>query len=499
MGKVTGFKEWQRTDIPKRDPELRVLDWNELLLKRSSDQSRQQAGRCMDCGIPFCQQGCPLGNLIPDWNDAVYHGQWARAYQALKATNPLPEFTGRLCPAPCEGSCVLGINDDPVTIEQMELEVIEIAFENGWVSPVVPHQELEQKVAVIGSGPAGLAAAIQLRSAGYQVDVYERDDQLGGLLRYGIPDFKLEKWVIDRRIHLMKQSGIRFFTQYAVGSSDHPWETLIEQYDAVAVCVGAQKPRDLPLEGRELNGIHFAMEYLTQQNRWIAQPSTDFKMEDSSDESPSTLQAKGKKVVILGGGDTGSDCLGTALRQGAVSVHQIELMPTPPTQRSHHNPWPQWPLVYRTSSSHEEGGDRTFAFMTQSFEGNEKGDVSALVGTRVEVEWDTNGKASFIPQGEEVRIEADLVLLALGFTQPLLETKEENKSLFSTNQQGQIIINSRFQCEHPKVFAAGDAQRGASLIVWAISDGIEMAREIDLFLSQQSVLPTRGIDAPFVS
>ena len=483
MGKVNGFLEYQRKVAEKRDPQERLKDWQEMIIPRSAETTCQQAARCMDCGIPFCQQGCPLGNLIPDWNDAVYRGDWQRVYQALSATNPLPEFTGRLCPAPCEASCVLAINDQAVTIEQIELEVIEKAFDQGWVHGKAPTLHKDEKIAVIGSGPAGLATAIQLNYAGYHVDVYEKDEELGGLLRHGIPDFKLEKWVIDRRIKIMKQAGIRFFTQCTIGGTDYPWSKMLTDYDAIALCIGAQKPRDLTISGRDLHGVHFAMDYLTLQNHKVAHSDVYVAKAD--------IQAKDKHVVILGGGDTGADCLGTALRQGAKHVTQLELMPAPPHTRSSDNLWPQWPLIYRVSSSHEEGGERQFAFMTEEFIGDDDGHVCALKGYEISCVKTAQGY-QFIRQGEARIIQADLILLALGFTQPLINM--EAPLSVPLDLQNRLQVDENFRCGSLPIFAAGDAQRGASLIVWVIADGVEMARSIDLYLAQQSHLKTKGLD-----
>lgn len=485
MGKSTGFKEWSRQDMGERDPNVRVRDWSEFKLALTEPELKRQGGRCMDCGVPFCQQGCPLGNLIPDWNDAIFQGDWRRAFSALQATNPLPEFTGRLCPAPCEGACVLGINDDPVSIEQLELAASERAFAEGWVRARTPLKETNRRVAVIGSGPAGLAAATLLREAGHAVTIFERDQELGGLLRYGIPDFKLEKWVIDRRIALLKEAGIQCVTGVTAGSDELPWRELTTSFDAIALCIGAPRPRDLNLPGRSLSGVHFAMDFLGAQNRAIA----------GEEPLKETLNARGKRVVILGGGDTGSDCLGTSLRQGATEVTQIELMPPPPTTRALENPWPQWPMIYRVSSSQAEGGTRRFSFMTERFKG-EDGKLSALVGHEVEVST-SDGAPRFTPIGDELELPCDLALLALGFSGPDLSSLQRELSL-ELDDYGRLIVDKRGRASTLPVYAAGDARRGSSLIVWALSDGVEIARAIDQELSETSHIIGRGRDAPFV-
>lgn len=486
MGKNTGFKEWGRKTAPRRAAKLRILDWNEIYLERSDEQSRAQGGRCMDCGVPFCLQGCPLGNRIPDWNDYVFRDRWQQAHIALESTNNFPEFTGRLCPAPCEGACVLGINDDAVTIEQIEREIIERAFREGWVETRPPKTATGKKVAVVGSGPAGMAAAQQLRRAGHDVTLYEKDDRIGGLLRYGIPDFKLEKRIIDRRLEIMAAEGVRFVTSVDVGN-DITWTALKAKYDAVVVTAGAQKARDLPIPGRDLAGIHFAMEYLTQQNRVVA-----------GDDVDDRIDARGKRVVVLGGGDTGSDCVGTAHRQGAISVTQIELMPAPPDSREYGNPWPQWPMVMRTSSSHEEGGVREFAVMTKRFAGVD-GKVKQLHAVRVQAATDDSGRVRFVEvPGSEFVLDVDLVTLALGFVSPLTQTMVEQLDV-TLDSRGNVKVDDGFRTSVPGIYAAGDTVRGASLIVWAISDGREVARTVDLDLMRtpRPRLPTRGANYSF--
>jgi glutamate synthase (NADPH/NADH) small chain len=486
VGKVTGFMEWQRTLPEKRAVTERVGDWNEFVLERPLEQIRQQGGRCMDCGVPFCQQGCPLGNHIPDWNDLVYRGRWKQAYERLAATNNFPEFTGRLCPAPCEGACVLAVNVDPVTIEQIEKEIIERAFAEGWVKPSPPRQRTGRRVAIVGSGPAGLAAAAQLNQIGHRVTVFEAADRIGGLLRYGIPDFKLEKWTIDRRVKLMEAEGIEFVTGAEIGRKP-TWDKLRAEHDALVIATGALRARDLPIPGRELDGVHLALTYLTQQNRRVAS--------DHVDATP--IDAKDKHVIVLGGGDTGSDCVGTARRQGAKSVRQIELLPAPPQHRAADNPWPQWPLVYRTSSSHEEGCEREFALMTKRLSGDD-GKLAKLHAVRVEVENKPGGELAFHEQaGGEIELDVELLLLALGFTGPKTDTMVDQLGL-KLDERGNVAVNADYSTSVEGVYAAGDAKRGASLIVWAIAEGRETARAIDAYLRQDAPwLPTRGRDEPF--
>ncbi|NNC02578.1 glutamate synthase subunit beta [Corallococcus exiguus] len=486
MGKPTGFMEWQRVHAPKRDKVERLEDWRELHLPLAADEAKRQAGRCMDCGIPFCHQGCPLGNLIPDFNDAVYRGQWKEAYQVLSRTNTFPEFTGRLCPAPCEAACVLAIDRDAVTIEQMEKEISERAFAEGWVKARPPARRTGKRVAVVGSGPAGLAAAAQLNAAGHSVTVYEKDSRAGGLLRYGIPDFKLEKAVLDRRLALMEAEGIVFRTGEDVAVTPG-WRALREQYDGVVLALGARKARELDVPGRELSGVLQAMDYLEHQNRVVT----------AGAPQDARLEAQGKRVIILGGGDTGSDCLGTALRQDAASVMQVELLPAPPQLRAKENPWPRWPLVFRTSSSQEEGGERAFAMMTKRLEG-EDGQLKRLHAVRVEMQREPNGalKLVEVPGSEEV-FEVDLLVLAMGFTGPNTDRLAEELGV-TLSPRGTVQVDAKFSTSAPGVYCAGDASRGASLIVWALADGREAARALDTWLSgTASVLPTRGQDCAF--
>ncbi|TNF37108.1 MAG: glutamate synthase subunit beta [Deltaproteobacteria bacterium] len=485
MGKPTGFKEWGRQTPRKRDRLNRVRDWFEFVPLFEEGVAEEQGGRCMDCGVPFCMQGCPLGNRIPDWNDLVFRDQWKRAWIALDSTNNFPEFTGRLCPAPCEGACVLAVNQDAVTIELIEKQIAERAWSEGWVVPQPPRARTGKTVAVVGSGPAGLAAAAQLNRAGHTVTVYEKADRLGGLLRYGIPDFKIEKHVIDRRVALMRTEGVTFRTGVNVGA-DVSWSELKVQHDAVVVAIGAERPRDLEVPGRELDGVHLAMDFLTQQNRVVA-----------GDKTVSGLSADGQRVVVLGGGDTGSDCMGTSHRQGAVSVTQLELLPAPPKHRADDNPWPQWPMVYRTSSSQEEGGDRAYGLMTKRLSG-EDGKLTALHAVKVALETGPDGRMRFVEQpGGEVVIPCDLLVLAMGFVSPVAAALEEQLGV-ALDGRGNVQVGDGYMTNVEGVFAAGDAHRGASLIVWAIAEGREAARAVDAWLEgERSLLPTRGMDRAF--
>jgi glutamate synthase (NADPH) small chain len=478
MGKATGFIEFKRTKPQARPIEERLRDWKEVYILDPLQQIREQGARCMDCGIPFCHQGCPLGNFIPDWNDLASRDQWRAAIDRLHATNNFPELTGRLCPAPCEGSCVLGINDDPVTIKRIELSIVERAFLEGWIVPRPPMRRTGKAVAVVGSGPAGLAAADQLNHAGHKVTVFERADRIGGLLRYGIPEFKLEKRHLDRRLALMEQEGVVFRTGSHIGV-DVPTEALRRDFDALVLCCGASAPRDLAVPGRDLAGVHFAVDYLTQQNRRCAQ-----------DEVPDEelISAEGKHVVIIGGGDTGADCLGTVHRQGAVSVHQFELLPKPPDVRAADNPWPLWPNVFRTSSAHEEGGERVYSVSTERFSDDGQGRVRALEAVEVEMIRD-NGRVTFSSR-EDSRFElkADLVLLAMGFVGPERDGLVSELGVRLTDR-GNIWRDDEWMTSQKGVFTAGDMQRGQSLIVWAIADGRNAARSVDRFLMGHSELP----------
>jgi glutamate synthase (NADPH/NADH) small chain len=477
MGKPTGFIEFPREKQPYRPVEERVHDWQQVMLPWPVEVLRRQGSRCMDCGIPFCHQGCPLGNIIPDWNDLVYRDRWRDAIERLHATNNFPEFTGTACPAPCEGSCVLGINDEPVTIKAIELAIVDHAFEAGWIKPEPPATRSGKKVAVVGSGPAGLAAAQQLNRAGHWVTVFERADRIGGLLRYGIPEFKLEKRVLDRRLDVMIKEEIQFRVNANVGVNV-PVEELRREFDAVLLAGGAAAPRDLTVPGRELRGIHFAMEYLTLQNR---------RCQGESIPDEAFISAHGKRVVVIGGGDTGADCLGTAHRQGALSVHQFELLPQPPASRAPENPWPQWPVIFRTSSAHQEGGIREYAVSTTRFSG-EAGQVKKLHAHRVEMITE-NGRMTFRPiPGTEFELEVDLVLLAMGFVGPERNGMLSELSVQLTDR-GNVQRDKDWMTSVPGVFTAGDMQRGQSLIVWAIAEGRSAARGIDRFLMGQSTLP----------
>ena len=477
MGKATGFLEIQRKKFPTRPIAERLRDWKEVYLPFPVEDLRKQGARCMDCGVPFCHQGCPLGNLIPDWNDLVYKDRWRDAIERLHATNNFPEFTGRLCPAPCEGSCVLGINDDAVTIKAIEVAIIDQAFEQGWVHPEAPAVRTGKKVAVVGSGPAGLAAAQQLNRAGHSVIVFERADRVGGLLRYGIPEFKMEKRHLDRRLALMEKEGIVFQTNAHVGV-DVPVGDLRRDFDAIVLAGGACAPRDLPIPGRELGGIYFAMDYLTLSNK---------RCEGDTIADEQFISAAGKRVVIIGGGDTGADCLGTVHRQGAMSVHQFELLPRPPDTRAPDNPWPQWPNIFRVSSAHEEGGERVYSVSTQRFLG-EGGRVKKLDAITVKMVRE-GGRVDFKPvAGSEFALDADLVLLAMGFVGPEKPGMLSQLGVALTDR-GNVARDANWMTSVPGVFTCGDMQRGQSLIVWAIAEGRSCARGIDAYLMGRSDLP----------
>jgi glutamate synthase (NADPH/NADH) small chain len=479
MGKQTGFIEFQRETPPRRPIGERIHDWNEVYLPFETFKLKKQAARCMDCGIPFCHQGCPLGNIIPDWNDLVFRDRWREAIVRLHATNNFPEFTGRLCPAPCEGSCVLGINDDPVTIKQIEVSIIEHAFNEGWLTAAPPVVRTGKKTAVVGSGPSGLAAAEQLNQAGHWVTVLERADRIGGLLRYGIPEFKMEKKFLERRLSLMAESGIVFRTNANVGVNI-PVEDLRKEFDAVVLAGGATHPRDLTIPGRELKGIHYAMDYLTLQNK---------RCEGDTIPDDQFITAEGKRVVIIGGGDTGADCLGTVHRQGAVEVYQLELLPRPPDTREHmSNPWPLWPNIFRTSSAHEEGGVREYSISTQRFSG-QNGCVKKLHTVRVQMMQDPQGRVSFPESpGTEMEIDADLVLLAMGFLGPQRTGMLADLGVKLTDR-GNVWRDENWMTSVSGIFTAGDMQRGQSLIVWAIAEGRSAARGVDLYLMGKSDLP----------
>ena len=472
MGKVTGFLEFERQDPSKRPAGERVHDYREFELPVVQDELVKQGARCMDCGIPFCNTGCPLGNLIPDWNDHVYRTDPQRAIEALHATNNFPEFTGRVCPAPCEAACVLGINDDPVSIKLIERSIADRAFADGLVRPQPPRQRTGKKVAVVGSGPAGMAAAQQLNRAGHSVTLFERDDRIGGLLTYGIPDFKMEKSLVERRVQQMTAEGVVFRTSVDIGRTITA-DQLRADFDAVVLCIGSRKPRDLEVPGRELSGIHFAMDFLTQQNRRVAGDVVPDEV---------AILATGKNVVVIGGGDTGSDCIGTSHRQGAKSVTSFEIMPRPPEERASSTPWPLWPLKMRTSSSHEEGGSRDWSVSTERVSG-ENGKITKLHCVKVEFK---AGKFERVA-GSEFEIPADLVLLAMGFVHPEHPGIVEGLGL-TINGRGNIQVDGNFATNQKGVFAAGDCQRGQSLIVWAIAEGRKAARAADIYLMGKSEL-----------
>lgn len=466
MGKVTGFMEYTRETPERRPVSERIQDFFPVYVPLSGESLRKQGARCMDCGVPFCHTGCPLNNLIPDWNDLVYRDRWRDAIRALHSTNNFPEFTGLVCPAPCEASCVLGINEPPVSIKAIEHAIVERAFHEGWIVPEIPEIRTGRRVAVIGSGPAGLAAAQQLNRAGHNVVVFEKADRIGGILRYGIPDFKLEKGVLDRRLDQLMKEGIEFQPRSHVGV-DVSIEVLRRRFDAILLAGGAEHPRDLNVPGRELKGIHFAMEFLTQQNRRCAGDRVESKNE---------ILATGKRVIIIGGGDTGADCLGTAHRQRALSVHQLEIMPMPPEERAPQTPWPQWPLMLRIESSHEEGGVREWSTATLRFSGDEKGNVARLHTTRV------GPPPSFEPIPESAtELEADLVLLALGFAGPSKNPLLDQLGI-SMDSRGNVATDANYMTSVPGVFAAGDMRRGQSLVVWAISEGRKAAHCINQYL-----------------
>jgi glutamate synthase (NADPH/NADH) small chain len=466
MGKTTGFLEYERQTPERRPVEERIQDFFPIYQPFAEEKLRMQGARCMDCSVPFCHWGCPLNNVIPEWNDLVYRNRWREAIRALHATNNFPEFTGLLCPAPCEAACVLGITDPPVTIKQIESTIIERAFQEGWIRPEPPECRTGKRVAVIGSGPSGLAAAQQLNRAGHTVVVFEKAGRIGGLLRYGIPDFKLDKALLDRRLEQLTKEGIEFQAGVHVGV-DLPVQNMRRKFDAILLTGGAEQPRDLKIPGRELKGIHFAMEFLTQQNHRCAGERVDSKEE---------ILATGKRVAILGGGDTGADCLGTSHRQRALSVHQIEIMPLPPAARSPQTPWPLWPLVLRTESSHEEGGQREWSASTVRLTGNDQGCVTQLHAVRV------GPPPKFEPLPDsEFTLEVDLILLALGFTGPTQGPILEQLGV-ALDARGNIATKENYMTSAPGVFAGGDMRRGQSLVVWAIAEGRAAARSIDGFL-----------------
>lgn len=472
MGEATGFLRWGRSTPTRRAVPVRLRDWREVYEPFDKNALKEQAGRCMDCGIPFCNNGCPLGNLIPDWNDLVYREHWRDAIDRLHATNNFPEFTGRLCPAPCETACVLGINQDPVTIKQVEQTIIDTAWDNGWVTPQIPDSKTGKRIAVIGSGPAGLAVAQQLTRAGHDVVVLERTDRIGGLLRYGIPEFKMEKKYLDRRLDQMKKEGTEFRTNAIVGDNIDI-EVLRASHDAIVLACGATAWRDMPVPGRELKGIYQAMEYLPLAN----------KVQEGDFAEPA-ISAAGKDVVIIGGGDTGADCLGTALRQGAKSVTQLEIMPRPPEDRAINNPWPQWSLVYRVSSAHEEGGERIFSVNTERFVDDGNGNVKAMLIHEVQM---VNGRFEKV-EGTDTELPADLVFLAMGFVGPEKGSWLDQLGV-ALDERGNVSRDDSYMTSVPGVFVAGDMGRGQSLIVWAIAEGRACASGVDEYLMGSTMLP----------
>ena len=479
MGDPSGFLQTPRVPPQRRPVDERMGDYRELYQDWPETEAKDQGSRCMDCSVPFCHMGCPLGNVIPDFNHQVYLGNWEAALRVLQSTNNFPEFTGRICPAPCEAACVLNINDDPVTIEYIEKEIADRGFAEGWIKPEPPQNRTGKKVAVVGSGPAGLAAAQQLNRAGHWVTVFERNEYIGGLLILGIPDFKLDKEVVVRRVDLLSEEGVEFRTGVNVGQ-DFPVQRLLDEYDAVCLTCGSTEARDLPAPGRQLAGVHFAMEYLTQQNRLLAGQTID----------PSErISAEGKRVVILGGGDTGADCLGTALRQGAEVVHQFELLSEPPEKRRSNNPWPQWPMILRSSPAHEEGGVRDYDILTKSFTGR-NGQLEQLHAVRLDwSQFDENGRPIMQEiEGSEFDVDADLVLLAMGFLHPEHKGMVEDLAL-ELDPRGNIKADENKMTSRPGVFTGGDASRGQSLVVWAIAEGREMARGVDSYLMGHTSLP----------
>ena len=471
MGKTTGFMEYRKKERKYLDIDSRTNNYNEFVIPLSENETKDQAARCMDCGVPYCHSGCPVNNQIPDWNDLVYTGKWKEALDNLHSTNNFPEFTGRICPAPCEASCTLNLYEEPVSIKTIECSIIDRGYENGWIVPIIPDVRTEKTVAIVGSGPAGLACAQQLARAGYDVTVYEKNQKAGGLLRYGIPDFKMEKHLIDLRVEQMTKEGVVFKTGINVGV-DIDINEIKENYDALVLTGGSESPRDLPVPGRELDGVHFAMDFLPQQNRRVSQESLNVSKE---------ILAKDKDVIVIGGGDTGSDCIGTSIRQGAKSVTQLEIMPIPPDQENKELTWPNWPLKFRTSSSQEEGAVRDFSVMTESITGD-NGVVKSLNCIKV------NDKMKPI-SNSKFQLKTDLVLLAMGFVHPIHEGMIKNLEI-KTDQRGNVEANTEdYKTNIEKVFSAGDMRRGQSLVVWAIREGRQCASSVDFYLSGKRNLP----------
>ena len=478
MGDPVGFKKYNRKTIPRRKSTKRIEDWKEIYTSWSLKESHEQSSRCMDCGIPFCNNGCPLGNLIPEFNELVSEGNWEEAIIRLHSTNNFPEFTGRICPAPCEAACTLSINSDPVTIEMIEKTITDTAWDNGWIKPEKPKFRTNKNIAVVGSGPAGLAAAQQLNRAGHYVTVFERNEVIGGLLSIGIPEFKLEKKIVNRRIDQMKKEGIKFQVNTDVGV-DIKHSDLIKEYDAICLAGGSTVPRDLNIKGRDQKGIHFAMDYLSQQNSILRGD----KILDKR------INAKDKNVVIIGGGDTGADCLGTSIRQNAKNIIQIEILPRPPIERNEDNPWPNWPMIFKSSSAHEEGGERDYNILTKSFISDSSNNVKQLECVRVEWIQESNKKIMKEIPNSNFKIEAELVLIAMGFTNPQHEGLLNDLKL-NYDDRGNVKANEKMQSNIDKIFTCGDMHRGQSLVVHAIASGRKCARNIDVFLEGKSSLPS---------
>ena len=476
MGNPTGFLEIDKKERNYEDPKDRLKHFKEFIVPLTNEEVSKQGSRCMDCGIPYCHQGCPVNNLIPDWNDLVYKHEWKKALDTLHSTNNFPEFTGRICPAPCEAACTLNLTDNPVSIKTIECSIVDYGWEKGWIKPQLPKKHTDKKVAIIGSGPAGLACAQQLARLGHGVVVYEKNERIGGLLRIGIPDFKMEKTLIDRRMAQMQSEGVQFKTNSEIGNNIST-NQIIDNFDAVSVCIGSEVPRDLEVKGRNLKGIHFAMDFLSQQNDMVSGKTISKDI---------LISAKGKKVLVIGGGDTGSDCVGTSNRQGAASVHQLELLPQPPVNENKQLTWPNWPMKLRTSTSHQEGCERQWSILTKSFEGNENGEVTKLICVEVEWKKSEDGSMKMIEvEDSEFEIEADLVLLAMGFVHPIHEGLVNNLSL-KLDQKGNVQADEiSFKTSSDKVFVAGDCRRGQSLVVWAISEGRKCAERIDNFLKEK--------------
>jgi len=476
MGNPTGFLEIDKKERNYEDPKDRLKHFKEFIVPLTNEEVSKQGSRCMDCGIPYCHQGCPVNNLIPDWNDLVYKHEWKKALETLHSTNNFPEFTGRICPAPCEAACTLNLTDNPVSIKTIECSIVDYGWEKGWIKPQLPKKHTDKKVAIIGSGPAGLACAQQLARLGHSVVVYEKNERIGGLLRIGIPDFKMEKTLIDRRMAQMQSEGVQFKTNSEIGNNIST-NQIIDNFDAVSVCIGSEVPRNLEVKGRNLKGIHFAMDFLSQQNDMVSGKTISKDI---------LISAKGKKVLVIGGGDTGSDCVGTSNRQGATSVHQLELLPQPPVNENKQLTWPNWPMKLRTSTSHQEGCERQWSILTKSFEGNENGEVTKLICVEVEWKKSEDGSMKMIEvEDSEFEIEADLVLLAMGFVHPVHEGLVDNLSL-KLDQRGNVEADEiSFKTSSDKVFVAGDCRRGQSLVVWAISEGRKCAERIDNFLKEK--------------